>query len=186
MPSFDLLRVLEAKPVGPGVLWLRFSDRSQGTVDLRDQLPPAFPELAGEAYFARVRVTRTGLEWPNGFDCDAEWLASRVASSGSDPRESGDEWATLRAHARRMPEISRFFGMVIHMLYNDHAPPHFHAAYGEFEISIEIDGDGVKGSMPRNGLAMLLEWRDQHREELLVNWRRMREGESPLPILPLE
>lgn len=72
------------------------------------------------------------------------------------------------------------------MLYNDHAPPHFHAAYGEFEISIEIDGDGLTGSMPRNGLTMLLEWRDAHRDELLANWRSMRDGDPPLPILPLE
>ena len=38
-----------------------------------------------------------------------------------------------------MPEISRFFGIVIRMFYNDHAPPHFHAEYGEHEALIEIE-----------------------------------------------
>jgi hypothetical protein len=42
-----------------------------------------------------------------------------------------------------MPEISRFLGIVIAMYYDDHVPPHFHAKYGEFEITVEIESGAV-------------------------------------------
>jgi hypothetical protein len=49
-----------------------------------------------------------------------------------------------------MPEISRFFGVIIKMFYNDHLPAHFHAEYGEHEALIEIDTLGVyRGELPR-------------------------------------
>ena len=85
-----------------------------------------------------------------------------------------------------MPEISRFFGIVIRMLYNEHAAPYFHAEYGEHEISVDIEGVGMNGGLPRKQLSMLLDWRDAHRAELLSNWERMRRGEPAEPIAPLE
>ena len=49
-----------------------------------------------------------------------------------------------------MPEISRFLGIVIATYYNDHAPPHFHARYGEFEIRVNIEnGDVMSGNFPK-------------------------------------
>ena len=48
-----------------------------------------------------------------------------------------------------MPEISRFFGIVIKIFYNDHGPPHFHAEYGEYEVLVEIETLAVyRGSLP--------------------------------------
>jgi hypothetical protein len=47
-----------------------------------------------------------------------------------------------------MPEISRFFGIVVAMFYSDHAPPHFHARYGEYEVTVRIDDGGVDGYFP--------------------------------------
>ena len=44
----------------------------------------------------------------------------------------------VRKENHEMPEISRFLGIVIAMFYNDHAPPHFHAMYGELEIRVDI------------------------------------------------
>ena len=44
-----------------------------------------------------------------------------------------------------MPEISRFLGIIIRMYYRDHAPPHFHAEYGEYEVTIEIATGIVTG-----------------------------------------
>ena len=86
-----------------------------------------------------------------------------------------------------MPEISRFFGIVIKMFYNDHAPPHFHAEYGGFEALIEIDSLEVyRGALPRRALALLLEWAFQHRPELRDNWQLTRVGEPPRAIAPLE
>jgi hypothetical protein len=46
-----------------------------------------------------------------------------------------------------LPELSRFFGIIIAMYYNDHAPPHFHARYGDDEASIRIDnGEVMEGA----------------------------------------
>ncbi len=57
-----------------------------------------------------------------------------------------------------MPEISRFFGMVIAMYYNDHDPPHFHAFYGEFEVTVRLNDGVPDGRFPRRALALVLEW----------------------------
>ena len=57
-----------------------------------------------------------------------------------------------------MPEISRFLGIVIIMYYNDHAPPHFHARYGGFEITVRIADELVEGRFPRRALGHVLEW----------------------------
>ncbi len=62
-----------------------------------------------------------------------------------------------------MPELSRFLGIVITMFYGDHAPPHFHASYGEFDIEVSI-GDGVvTGTFPKRALRHVLEWYDAPR-----------------------
>lgn len=70
-----------------------------------------------------------------------------------------------------MPEISRFFGIVIGMFYREHPPPHFHALYGEYAITVNIQTGEVHGDFPKRALRMLEEWRILHREELLENWR---------------
>jgi hypothetical protein len=51
-----------------------------------------------------------------------------------------------------MPEISRFLGIVIQMFYDEHNPPHFHAKYGSFKISIEIETGVIKGKFPKRAL----------------------------------
>lgn len=72
------------------------------------------------------------------------------------------------------------------MYYRDHAPPHFHAIYGDFEVSIEISSDHVNGDFPRRALAHVLEWSSLHRQELLDTWTLAR-ASRPLPrIEPLE
>jgi uncharacterized protein DUF4160 len=56
-----------------------------------------------------------------------------------------------------MPELSRFFGIIIRMFYSDHGPAHFHAIYGEYEALIEIETLMVfRGSLPRRALALVL------------------------------
>lgn len=85
-----------------------------------------------------------------------------------------------------MPEISRFLGVVIAMYYNDHAPPHFHARYGGFEITVRISDGVVSGRFPRRALALVVEWYTQHQAELLQNWEFARERRPLLRIDPLE
>jgi hypothetical protein len=86
-----------------------------------------------------------------------------------------------------MPTISRFFGVTIRMYYDDHAPPHFHAYYGEEGAKVDIETlDILAGSLPRRARALVLEWAAEHREQLRENWL-LSENHQPLnPIDPLE
>jgi hypothetical protein len=85
-----------------------------------------------------------------------------------------------------MPVISRFLGIIISMFWNDHAPPHFHAKYGDFEITVEIESGIVSGKFPPRAMRHVLEWREQHLEELRSDWALCRQAQMPLPIAPLE
>ena len=85
-----------------------------------------------------------------------------------------------------MPEISRFLGIVIAIFYDDHAPPHFHAKYGEYEITVDVQTGVVKGRFPRRGLAHVLEWHELHRDELMENWNLARDRRLLRRIAPLE
>lgn len=69
-----------------------------------------------------------------------------------------------------MPEISRFYGIIIRMFYNDHSPPHFHAIYGNDEALINIQTlDYVEGKLPKRARTLVTEWTIEHRDELLSN-----------------
>lgn len=86
-----------------------------------------------------------------------------------------------------MPEISRFLGIIIAMYYNDHAPPHLHAKYGDFEAVIAIDdGAIVEGRLPPRVLGLVQEWRECHKTELNENWNSARERKALKRIEPLE
>lgn len=86
-----------------------------------------------------------------------------------------------------MPEISRFFGIIIRMFYADHEPAHFHAIYGGNEALIEIESLTVlRGFLPRRALALVVEWAEAHRTELRQDWQRARAGQLLAPIEPLE
>ena len=85
-----------------------------------------------------------------------------------------------------MPELSRFLGIVIAMYYRDHNPPHFHAIYGDFEITMEVATGKVNGDFPKRALAHVLEWKNIHTAELMNAWSLAR-ASNPLPrIDPLE
>jgi len=70
-----------------------------------------------------------------------------------------------------MPEISRFFGIIIRMYVNEHGVPHFHAYYQGNDVSIEIEtGAVLEGSLSPRALRLVREWLEMHRDELLENW----------------
>jgi hypothetical protein len=85
-----------------------------------------------------------------------------------------------------MPEICRFHGVRVTMNYDEHLPPHFHAAYGSDEAQIVIStGEILHGSLPGRAAAMVREWTQLHRAELEENWK-LREDMKPLNrIAPL-
>jgi len=85
-----------------------------------------------------------------------------------------------------MPEISRFLGIVISIYYNEHNPPHFHAEYGEFQITVEIESGIVNGKFPRRALNAVLEWFVLHKEELMQDWELSLKGKPLNKIKPLE
>ena len=85
-----------------------------------------------------------------------------------------------------MPELSRFYGIIIRMYFNDHSPPHFHAIYGGEEALIEIDTLGVfAGKLPPRALGLVTEWASLHQEELHQDWQRARALEPLEKIEPL-
>ena len=85
-----------------------------------------------------------------------------------------------------MPEVSRFLGIVIGMFHREHGPPHFHAVYGEYRVTVEIETGAVTGRFPRRALGLLLEWASLHRQELLEDWQLARQRQPLKRIAPLE
>lgn len=85
-----------------------------------------------------------------------------------------------------MPEISRFFGIVIAMYYTEHGLAHFHAEYGGERASVDIETGTIRGELPPRGQRLVLEWAALHRQELLENWERARQGLPLSRIAPLE
>ena len=86
-----------------------------------------------------------------------------------------------------MPEISRFFGVIIAMFYNDHGPPHFHARYSGERALIGLETLSVlEGRLPPRVLGFVVEWATLHREELLENWELARRDQPLRAIPPLE
>ena len=85
-----------------------------------------------------------------------------------------------------MPEISRFLGIIIFMNFNDHNPPHFHAKYGDFEVTIEISSGIINGKFPKRALNLVIEWYEMHKDELLENWNSLISTGEFKKINPLE
>jgi hypothetical protein len=86
-----------------------------------------------------------------------------------------------------MPEVPRFFGIVITMHYNDHPPPHFHARYGGQKATVDIETLAIlDGRLAPRVRGLVTEWGSRHRRELRENWRRL-SAHAPLArIEPLE
>ncbi|MEI6754891.1 MAG: DUF4160 domain-containing protein [Paludibacter sp.] len=86
-----------------------------------------------------------------------------------------------------MPEVSRFYGIIIALYYNEHNPPHFHAKYGEFLAEIDIRTLQIlNGELPKRAKSLVLEWADEHREELMQDWELARQKAELKAIEPLK
>ena len=84
-----------------------------------------------------------------------------------------------------MPEISRFYGLIIYMNFKDHAPPHFHVWYGNYKAIVTIIDGIVKGEMPQRALKMIFEWLEIHQADLMKDWELAQKGEELMKIEPL-
>ncbi len=86
-----------------------------------------------------------------------------------------------------MPTLSVFYGVVIQMFWHDHAPPHFHAVYAEYEALVDIRNlTVIEGTLPNRALSMVMEWASQHQQELLEDWELCSTMQTPKKIEPLK
>ncbi len=86
-----------------------------------------------------------------------------------------------------MPEISRFFGIIVTVNYADHLPPHFHARYGEQRALVGLESLAlIRGQLSPRALGMITEWAAMHREALADNWSLARHQAPLKKIAPLE
>ena len=82
-----------------------------------------------------------------------------------------------------MPEISRFFGIIIAMYYNDHAPPHFHVRYGSQRALVAIESLSVlEGKLSPRALGLVMEWASSHQDDLIEDWKLAR-AQAPLKAI---
>ena len=193
MLDFEFPDVTTVRADGVYRLWLRFADGVEGHVDLADLLVgPVFDPLRDPAAFARVHIDAGTVAWENGADVAPEELYERlVPDAGSALKRSyerlfDDAQRRMQADVAGMPEISRFFGIIIRMFWREHEAPHFHAQYGEFVASIDIVSGAFKTRrFPGHASVLVEQWRERHRDALLENWERMRRHEQPHAIEPL-
>lgn len=85
-----------------------------------------------------------------------------------------------------MPEICRFLGIIITMNYREHEPPHFHAWYSGFDVTVDIADGQVTGEMPHRAITLVLEWWHLHRDELAQNWNLAQQRQPLNRIEPLK
>lgn len=191
--DFELLRVADVRHVRDHVLWLRFNDGVEGHVNFASRLGRRFESLRDPGLFAQARIVGDlTVEWPNGTDVHPEdlyeWLEVTGPVQKRNYRELKDAAARDElAQVAAMPELSRFYGIVIRMIFSPNALPLFFAHYGNDTASIEIRSGRVDTrGFPGRALRLALEWRELHQRELLENWERMGRNAELLPIEPLE
>jgi hypothetical protein len=86
-----------------------------------------------------------------------------------------------------MPEISRFYGIIISLFYAEHNPPHFHARYGNKKVAINIKTlEILEGNLSPRTLGLVIEWAALHKDELLKEWNITKKNLPPKKIKPLD
>ena len=194
--------VVDARYAGGFRIWFRFGDGSAGQVDFARRLTgPVFLPLRDRARFRRFRLEPLWgtIRWPGGADWAPEdlHLLARSSSGEAPPhararlRRNGTGRGAAITHSGprdvsvgAMPNISRFYGFVIAMLYRDQVRPHFHARHGGGDARVDIRTGVVRGNLPPPARRMLTEWATAHRAELLDNWDRARRKEPLVRIAP--
>jgi hypothetical protein len=85
-----------------------------------------------------------------------------------------------------MPEICRFFGIIIRMFYDEHNPPHLHAEYHQYKAIFDFSGNITKGKLnSKTATKLVREWIDIHVSELEKDWELAKTGKQVSKIDPL-
>ena len=87
-----------------------------------------------------------------------------------------------------MPELSRFYGIIVYLFAKDHAPPHCHVKYGDDKALVSLEtGELLEGNLPRRALRLVQDWIELHKDELLADWAEAQtERPNIKKIAPLE
>ena len=85
-----------------------------------------------------------------------------------------------------MPEICRFYGIIIYLYWKDHNPPHVHFHYGNYECSISVIDRVVDGQAPAKVIVKVNEWIDQNENAILALWEKAQRGEKIEKLEPLK
>lgn len=86
-----------------------------------------------------------------------------------------------------MPEISRFFGIVVRMYFDEHNPPHFHAEYSGKKAVFDFRGNMTKGDLgSKTAIKLVREWVDLHATELEEDWNLAQQNQQLIKIEPLK
>lgn len=86
-----------------------------------------------------------------------------------------------------MPTVSQFYGIIIQMFWDEHAPPHFHVTYGEYKATVNIkELYIIEGDLPRRATHLVLDWAELHQNELLEDWELCANNLHLKPIAPLK
>jgi hypothetical protein len=115
-------------------------------------------------------------------------ICARTLFTSKSPERKSKIFSQIGSTKQLMPEISRFYGISVYLYPLEHSPAHFDAFYGDsaeavFDIaSLRV----VQGALPNRARAMVLDWAAQHQEELVAAWDRLRAGQAPNKIAPLE
>ena len=190
---------------GRGDPWAQANrhSRAGGNPLTRQGWIPAFAGMTGKGHRLRHREARhrhreaEGRGDPRALDCRAslamtgrvDCRASVIARSECDAAIAMTAAATHAGDHEEnlMPEISRFFGIVIAMFYSEHNPPHFHARYGEHKVEVDIQTLSVlAGKLPPRAMGLVIDWASRHQEELMADWALARQAAELKRIEPLE
>jgi hypothetical protein len=206
-----MLEVRSVVPLQGRVLRLTLTDGSVVDRDVSDLLfSPIFDRvIADDGFFRRVRARHGTVAWPGNLDLAPETLIwdgpgprgdspsprpepflrpqpPRVEAAGDPGHRADDRREIDCPQDGPMPEVSRFFGIVIQMHWDDHLPPHFHARYAGRKARIAIADSSVLGGMlPARALGLVAEWAALHRSELMADWELARVSQPLVPIEPL-
>ncbi len=114
-------------------------------------------------------------------------ISARLVDEPLRPRQNEYQVDWLDEIITAMPEISRFFGIIIAMYYGDHQPPHFHVRYGDDKAIVSIESLSLlEGRLSPRTLGLVTEWAARHQTELREDWNLARQQAPLKKIQPLE
>lgn len=171
-------------------LELEMSRRATSSDDAFDALVSAFVMAEHASELVTLEQSRDDVDRLEG----RIWLPSRprqarspIAERRSSAHGLGDTDSIAARNTTAVPTISAFYGIEIRMHWNDHAPPHFHAWYGEHLAAVDIESGAIlHGSLPATARRLVVEWAAMHRTALLEDWTLCMTQQQPKKIPPLK